>query len=71
MNTFRAKRIADHFDSVGIFEINNRLHGVEIKYQHQVVYFDEEKAFWLCLFSLAQAAHQTHIISDAEAKLFA
>ncbi|MDX8381746.1 MAG: hypothetical protein R8M14_06495 [Ghiorsea sp.] len=71
MNPFRAKRIADHFDSVGIFEINNRLHGIEIKYHTQVVYFEEEKTFWLCLFPIAQAAHQGSIISEAETKLFA
>ncbi|OIP99523.1 MAG: hypothetical protein AUK35_06515 [Zetaproteobacteria bacterium CG2_30_46_52] len=71
MNPFRAKRIADHFASVGMFEINNRLHGIEVNYRGQVVYFEEETAFWPFLFSLAQAAHQAGIIAEAEAKLIA
>jgi len=69
MNPFRAKRIADHFANVGIFEITNRLYGMEVHHRGQIAYFEDEKAFWQFLFCFAHAAHQDNIIAEAENEL--
>jgi len=71
MNPFRAKRIADHFANVGIFEINNRLHGVEVNYRGNRVYLEDENALWTLLAYIAHGAHYESLIAEAEAKLIA
>jgi len=71
MNTFRAKRIADYFSSVGFFKVENKLHGIEVSHLNSHVYFEDETAFWSFLFYLAHAAHYESLIADAQAKLVA
>jgi len=71
MNPFRAKRIADHLSSIGIFEINNRLYGVEVNYRGNRVYLEDEAALWTFLTYLAHGAHYESLIAEAEAKLIA
>ena len=71
MNTFRAKRIADYFATAGAFEINNKLHGLEVSFRSQNMYFEDEASFWAFLFYLAHALHQESFIADAQSKLIA
>lgn len=71
MNTFRAKQIADYFATAGAFEITNKLHGLEVSFRDQTVYFEEEASFWPFLYYLAQAVHQEQYIGEAESKLAA
>ncbi len=71
MNTFRAKRIADYFSAIGIFEVHNKLHGVEVSFRNNRIYFEDESSFWSFLFYLAHAMHHDSLIADAQAKLIA
>lgn len=71
MNPFRAKKIADYFDGIGVFDINNKLHGIEVSYQGRQVYFEDESAFWAFLSYLAHAVHHEGLVAEAEARLIA
>ncbi|MDX8403173.1 MAG: hypothetical protein R8K54_02045 [Mariprofundaceae bacterium] len=71
MNTFRAKRIADHFSGIGTFYVKNRLHGVTVSYLGYQAYFEDEQHLWSFLFHVAQASHQERAVAEVEAKLIA
>ncbi|MES0372131.1 MAG: hypothetical protein ABUK11_07600 [Mariprofundaceae bacterium] len=71
MNTFRAKKIADHFSGVGTFYVSNNLHGVSVSYMGYQACFEDEQQLWAFLFHIAQASHQESLIEEAEAKLIA
>ena len=71
MNTFRAKRIADYFTGVGIFEVRNKLHGIEVCFRNNRTYFEDEASFWAFLFYLGHAFHHESFIVEAQARLIA
>lgn len=71
MNTFRAKRIADYFANAGAFEITNKLHGLEVSFRNQSMYFEKEASFWTFLFYLAHAVHQESFVAEAQSRLIA
>jgi len=71
MNPFRAKRIADHFSSIGTFVVNNQTHGVTVTFRGNEIYFDRECNLWAFLFHIAHAEHQENMIAEAEARLAA
>lgn len=71
MNPFRAKKIANHFDSVGIFTVNHKIHGVDVHFQGMQAYFEDESALWAFLFYISHAQHHENIIAEAELKLIA
>jgi len=71
MNPFRAKRITDHFASIGVFTIKRKLYGVDVHFHHAQTYFEDESALWAFLFYISHAQHYESIISEAKLKLAA
>jgi hypothetical protein len=71
MNPFRAKRIADYFSEVGIFQVSNQLEGIEVSFHGNRAYFDDETAFWAFLFYLAHAVHHESLVTEAQSQLIA
>jgi len=71
MNPFRAKKIADHFASIGIFTIKHKVYGVNVLAHGKQAYFEDETMLWAFLLYIAHAQHHEGIIADAELKLTA
>jgi len=71
MNSFRAKKISDHFAAVGIFTVKRKTYGIDVHFRGVRAYFEDETALWAFLFYISHAQHCEKIITEAELKLIA
>ena len=66
MNPFRAKRIADRFSLIGLYNVHNKLSRLQVSFHGSKVYFDYEDEFWTFMLYLAASAHHEEIIEDLQ-----
>jgi len=71
MNPFRAKKIADHFASIGIFTVKHKVYGLNVHFHGIQAYFEDEPTLWAFLLYISHAQHHESIITEAELKLIA
>ena len=71
MNPFRAKKIADHFASIGIFAVKRKIYGINVHFHGIQAYFEDEAALWAFLFYISHAQHHENIIAGTKQKLIA
>lgn len=69
MDTVRAEKIANVFETSNGFQIENDNHGVSIIYLGNRAYFDDESHFWPFVFAVARANHEECEIAEIEAEL--